>query len=70
MAAEADAEARRIRAQVDLAALRDLEKAAGAFTDHPALLRIRELDAMHALAQSANARLYIDFQNKVNPPTE
>jgi regulator of protease activity HflC (stomatin/prohibitin superfamily) len=71
LAAEADAEARRIRATVDVAALRELEKAAGAFTEHPALLRLRELEAMHALAQSANARLYIDFQKKaLNAPTE
>lgn len=64
LAAEADAQARRIRADTDLAALRELEKAASAFTEHPALLRLRELDAMQALAQSANARLYIDFQKK------
>ena len=64
LAAEADAQARRIRAETDLAALRELEKAASAFTEHPALLRLRELDAMQALAQSANARLYIDFQKK------
>jgi regulator of protease activity HflC (stomatin/prohibitin superfamily) len=64
LAAEADAQARRIRADTDLAALRELEKAASAFTEHPALLRLRELEAMQALAQSANARLYIDFQKK------
>ena len=70
LAAEADAEARRIRSAVDLAALRELEKAAGAFTEHPALLRLRELDALHALAQSANAKLYIDFQKREVVPTE
>jgi regulator of protease activity HflC (stomatin/prohibitin superfamily) len=64
LAAEADAQARRIRADTDLAALRELEKAASAFTEHPALLRLRELETMQALAQSANARLYIDFQKK------
>src|SRR5262249_15664743 len=68
--AGAAAAARRIRAQVDLVALRDLEQAAGAFTQHPALLRLRELDAMHALAQSANARLYIDFQKRAPAPSE
>jgi regulator of protease activity HflC (stomatin/prohibitin superfamily) len=65
MAAEADAAARRIRAEVDLAALRELEKAAGAFTEGTALLRLRELETMQALALSANARLYIDFQKRV-----
>jgi regulator of protease activity HflC (stomatin/prohibitin superfamily) len=71
LAAEADAQARRIRAETDLAALRELEKAANAFTQHPALLRLRELEAMQALAQSANARLYIDFQKKaINAPQE
>jgi regulator of protease activity HflC (stomatin/prohibitin superfamily) len=69
--AEADAQARRIRAEVDVAALREMEKAATALSQHPALLRLRELDAMQALAQSANARLYIDFQKKaLSAPTE
>jgi regulator of protease activity HflC (stomatin/prohibitin superfamily) len=68
--AEADAEARRIRSAVDLAALRELEKAAGAFAQHPALLRLRELDALQSMAQSANARLYIDFQKRNLPQPE
>jgi len=71
LAAEADAEARRVRADADLAALRELEKAAHAFSEHPALLRLRELEAMQALALSANARLYIDFQKRpIAPPAE
>jgi regulator of protease activity HflC (stomatin/prohibitin superfamily) len=70
LAAAADAEARRVRNEVDMAALRALEKEAGAFTEHPALLRLRELDTMHALAQSANARLYIDFQKRAPTPAE
>lgn len=62
LAADADATARRIRADMELAALRDLEKAASAFAEHPALLRLRELETMQAMAKSGNARLYIDFQ--------
>lgn len=70
LAAEAEAEARRIRSETDLAALRELEKAAGAFAEHPALLRLRELEAMQSMAQSGNARLYIDFQKRAAPPAE
>ena len=70
LAAQAAAEARRVRNQADLDVLRALEEAAGAFTRHPALLRLRELEAMQSMAQSANARLYIDFQKQPAPPTD
>jgi regulator of protease activity HflC (stomatin/prohibitin superfamily) len=53
--AQAFAEARRIRNEADRAVL-----------EHPLLLRLRELEAMAQLAQSANANLYIDFQKR--PP--
>jgi len=69
--AEADAEARRLRGEVELQTLQALEKAVSAFSENPALLRLRELEAMQSLAQSANARLYIDFQKSAaRPPTE
>jgi regulator of protease activity HflC (stomatin/prohibitin superfamily) len=71
LAAEADAEAKRVRNEVELASLQALEKAVSAFSENLALLRLRELEAMQSLAQSANARLYIDFQKTaVRPPTE
>ncbi|WP_433363197.1 slipin family protein [Actinoplanes sp. CA-142083] len=61
VAAEADAEAKRIRADAEVDALRRLAAAAEAYAQHPALLRLRELETMGALGANASARLYIGF---------
>ena len=36
-------------------------EAAGAYADHPVLLRVRELETLARLATNAEARLYIGF---------
>jgi len=59
--AEAEAEALNARTHAEVAALRQREAAAEAYATHPALLRLRELEAMEALGRSANARIYIGF---------
>ena len=59
--AEAEAAAKRIRADAEVDALRRLAEAAEAYTQHPALLRLRELEVMGALGANASARLYIGF---------
>lgn len=75
-AAEADAErlraanaaeVRRIYVEAEIAALREREKAAAAYASHPALLRLHELETMRALADGANARLYINFDREERP---
>jgi regulator of protease activity HflC (stomatin/prohibitin superfamily) len=75
-AAEADAarlraanaaEVRRISVEAEVAALREREKAAEAYEAHPALLRLHELETMRALADGANARLYINFDRGEKP---
>ncbi len=58
---EAEASARKIRTEAEAAALRDSEEAARAYSAHPALLRLRELETLKELAQSANARIYVGF---------
>lgn len=69
---EAAAEAKRRAAQIEsevqaivaAAEVRDLlerAKAAAAYSDHPALLRLNELETLRALATNANARIYLDF---------
>jgi regulator of protease activity HflC (stomatin/prohibitin superfamily) len=62
VAAAAEAEALNARTQAEVAALRQREAAAAAYASHPALLRLRELEAMEILGRSANARLYIGFK--------
>jgi regulator of protease activity HflC (stomatin/prohibitin superfamily) len=61
LAAEADARAHRIRADAEVDALNRLAEAAAAYAEHPALLRVRELETLSALAANPGARLYIGF---------
>jgi regulator of protease activity HflC (stomatin/prohibitin superfamily) len=62
LAAEADAQAQRIRADAEVDALNRLAAAAAAYTEHPALLRVRELETLGALGANPGARLYIGFE--------
>jgi regulator of protease activity HflC (stomatin/prohibitin superfamily) len=64
-AAEAEAAVVRIKTAAELNALREREQAAQAYSSHPALLRLRELETLGDLARSANARLYIDFDRRL-----
>jgi regulator of protease activity HflC (stomatin/prohibitin superfamily) len=57
--AEAEAQAQRLRTEAEIAALGARAAAADAYRDHPALMRLRELEALTELARNANARLYI-----------
>lgn len=63
-AAEADAEVQRIKTRADIQALREREQSASAYTAHPALLRLIELDTLGALARAANARIYVNFDSQ------
>jgi regulator of protease activity HflC (stomatin/prohibitin superfamily) len=61
LAAEAEAEAERIRAQAAVDALRVRSENADAYAEHPALLRLQELESLATLSRNAQARLYIGF---------
>lgn len=65
--AESQAEARRIETEADIRALRERTQTAEAYTDHPALLRLRELETLRELARVANARIYIGFDKHFRP---
>ncbi len=69
LAAQAEAEAQRIATEAEIAALRAREQAAAAYSAHPALLRLHELETLRELARTANARIYINF-DKVKPGEE
>ena len=66
--AQVDAEARKLRADAELHSLKDSAEAAAALASSPALLRLRELDALKELGRSANARIYIGFDK--HAPTD
>jgi regulator of protease activity HflC (stomatin/prohibitin superfamily) len=61
LAAEAEAEAQRIRTLAEVDALQRQAEAAEAYARHPALLRLRELETLAALAHNAQARIYVGF---------
>jgi len=67
LTAQGDAEAQKIRTEADISALREREQAAQAYSDHPALLRLRELETLSELAKQANARIYIGFSKHSRP---
>jgi regulator of protease activity HflC (stomatin/prohibitin superfamily) len=58
------ADAARLGVQAEMEALHEREKMAGAYSTHPALLRLEELTTLRLLARNANARLYLDFKGK------
>lgn len=67
LAARADAEAERIRTDAEVDALRRRAEAAAAYAEHPALLRLRELETLTALGSNPAARLYVGFDKHVVP---
>lgn len=67
MEAQSEADAMRIKTEAEVQSLRDREAAARAYTDHPALLRLRELETLRELAGACNARIYIGFDKHTGP---
>lgn len=66
LAAEAAAESHRVKTEAEIKALKEREAAAKAYTTHPALLRLEELETLRELARTANARIYIGFDKYFN----
>lgn len=67
LTAESEAEAERIKTDAEIRSLRERQQAAQAYSEHPALLRLRELEALRELAQLSNAHIYIGFDKHVRP---
>ena len=70
LAAEAEAEAERIRAAASVAALQLRSENAGAYSQHPALLRLQELESLAVLSRNAQARIYIGFDKHAGTPAQ
>jgi regulator of protease activity HflC (stomatin/prohibitin superfamily) len=62
-AALSEAEVQRIKTEADIQALHEREQAAQAYTEHPALLRLAELETLRDLSRMANARIYVNFDH-------
>src|SRR5919199_765675 len=67
LAAEAGAMAERIRTAAEVESVRQREAVGQVYAEHPALLRLNELEALRELARVANARIYIGFDKHVRP---
>lgn len=65
LVAETAADTERIRTAAEVESVRQREQIGQIFGGSPALLRLRELEALRELAQSSNARIYIDFPKHV-----
>src|SRR5499427_3040866 len=62
----AAAESHRVKTEAEIKALKEREAAAKAYTTHPALLRLQELETLRELARTATARLYIGFDKHIS----
>ena len=61
LAQQAEAEATRLQAETEANVYAERVKAADVLEQHPALLRMAELESLRELAKNANARLYLGF---------
>jgi regulator of protease activity HflC (stomatin/prohibitin superfamily) len=61
---EAAAASEKVRMEAEIATLRQTEQVAQTYSAHPALLRLRELEALKELAQLSNARFYVSFNKR------
>jgi regulator of protease activity HflC (stomatin/prohibitin superfamily) len=59
--ARTKADVQRIKTQAEVEALVQRQETAEAYKTHPSLLRLFELETLRQLADSANARIYVDF---------
>src|SRR5882672_479814 len=62
LAAEGDAQVQRLKTEAEIRQLQERERTAQAYANHPALLRMLELETLRELARNGNARIYIGFE--------
>jgi len=70
LAAQAAAEVQRLQTEAEIRRLAERERTAKAYSKHPALLRMLELEALGELARNGNARIYIGFDKHAPLPTD
>jgi regulator of protease activity HflC (stomatin/prohibitin superfamily) len=64
---EAEVEAFKIRNTAEIVAMKEKAMAAESFVGNPAVLRLRELEAIAEIAKNANARIFIGFDKHAEP---
>jgi regulator of protease activity HflC (stomatin/prohibitin superfamily) len=61
-AAQTEADIQQIKTAAEIRDLLERQQAAAAYSQHPALLRLAELETLREMARNGNARLYIHFE--------
>jgi regulator of protease activity HflC (stomatin/prohibitin superfamily) len=64
--AKTTAEIERLKKEAEIKSLEEMSKSAETLSKNPAILRLRELEALQELAKNANARIYIGFDKHFN----
>jgi regulator of protease activity HflC (stomatin/prohibitin superfamily) len=67
LSAQGDAEVQRLETDAEIRRLQERERTARAYSQHPALLRMLELETLRELGQNGNARIYIGFDKHMRP---
>ena len=62
MQAQSEAELQRLETEAEIKRLQERERTAHAYSTHPALLRMLELETLRELGRNGNARIYIGFE--------
>ncbi len=70
LAAQAAAEVQRLETDSEIHRLQERQRSAQAYSQHPALLRMLELETLNNLARNANARIYIGFDKHTPVDTD
>ncbi len=60
--AQSDAEVQRLKTAAEINQLQERERNAAAYSKHPALLRMMELETLRQLSANSQARIYIGFE--------
>jgi regulator of protease activity HflC (stomatin/prohibitin superfamily) len=61
LVAQSDSEVQRLETDAEIRRLQERERTAKAYSQHPALLRMLELETLRELGRNGNARIYIGF---------
>jgi regulator of protease activity HflC (stomatin/prohibitin superfamily) len=65
LAAQSDSEVKRLETDDEIRRLQERERTARAYAQHPALLRMLELETLRELGRNGNARIYIGFDKHI-----
>jgi regulator of protease activity HflC (stomatin/prohibitin superfamily) len=65
LVAQSDSEVQRMETDAEIRRLQERERTARAYAQHPALLRMLELETLRELGRNGNARIYIGFDKHV-----